>query len=284
MKNQTAQGDDLSRIKQTIRQLLNLAEDDGAFDQEAENALRFARRLMMRHDLDQTDCEEKRDVHRVAAAADVEYGMKHCNSEAAGLSKWEESLATTITRTIGTVRWYKEEGRVIRKSDDGRIQFSPRTGLPQKCTRLVFYGPEGDCVDAVAMFDEWRQIVLAMARLKHGGCFRGPGRSYCDGFADSLRKVWRKISEEEAQAERAIDAPEAKVGDRQAALMIINSKAIALEKKKRAADWLKTVANVKLHSLPANTSRKHYSAAYADGQADGRKANLDRSRRKRLEG
>jgi len=50
---------DTTRIKEKIRKLLNLAEDDGAMEGEINNALNFARRLMLQHNISEEDIKQK---------------------------------------------------------------------------------------------------------------------------------------------------------------------------------------------------------------------------------
>ena len=272
--NQTS---DIDRIKKTISDLLNLADNDAAFDQEADNALRFARKLMMRHGIEQCDLEEKRDAHSVEAAADVEYGLKHCYSEANSLSQWEQTLLTTICHLIGTLRWYYDSKRV-KKTRAGTVAFDD-DGKQQRGARITFYGPAEDGETALDLFDEWRQVVIAMARLKYGGVFRGEGRSYCEGFVRELWQKVRKIGDEEYKASRSLDGPAA---ERSNALMVINSTAIQLAKKAKGKEWLEKEKGVKLRAGSGRTFGKHHGNAYAEGKTDGKKANLSHARRKRL--
>lgn len=266
---------DMDRIKETIRDLLNLADNDGAFEQEAENALRFARKLMNRHGLDQSDLEEERDATSVAAAADVEYGRRNSFSESSTLSKWEETVATTACEILGTVQWYVQT-KILKKTPHGTVQTHPRTGKPLRGTRMVFYGPAGDCEHVIDLLDEWRALIMAMARLKYGGVFKGPGRSYCEGFAHSLWRKFAQIREEEERQKKQLD------GDRSMALMLVNSSAIQVAKKEKGSDWLKNVEGIKLQKRPATSYRKHHGDAFNKGVADGKRANVSAERKKRL--
>jgi len=60
----------LDNVKDTIRKLLNLAENDGAADGEIDNALRFARRLMHQHHLSEEDIDRS-DPDSKAAREDL---------------------------------------------------------------------------------------------------------------------------------------------------------------------------------------------------------------------
>lgn len=265
---------DKERIKKTIRDLLNLANNDAAFDLEAENALKFARKLMHRHNIDQSDLETLRDEHEIAAAADVEYGRKHCFSEAATLSWWERTLASVIADTIGTLKWYMET-KMVRTTPHGTVDF--RDGKKSVATRITFYGPAEDCADAIDLFDEWRQVIIAMARMKFGGVFRGKGRSYCEGFAAAL---WEKVTVMRDQEVFAIEDNT----DKSYALMLRNSTAIMKAKREGASEWLEKTQGVKLRKGNSTSYRKHYAGAYKTGREDGRKSEVTRTRKKRLEG
>ena len=50
---------DLEDIKRKIRALSALGHDQGATEAEAENALRFARALMLKHGIDERDAHAK---------------------------------------------------------------------------------------------------------------------------------------------------------------------------------------------------------------------------------
>lgn len=263
------------RIKKTIRELLNLSENDAAFNQEAENALRFARKLMLRHHIDQTDLEEERTPDEVDAAADVEYGRKECYSETSGIAGWERSLNSLICKLIGTINWYFSTGEYKLTRHGAKIYLD--SGKAKRAARITFYGPTSDCVDALDLVDEWRQVIIAMARLKCGTVFRGPGRSYCEGFVKALWGSVRKIEEEEEKAQALPDT------DRSTALMIRNSTAIMVAKKEKGKKWLKDVAHVKLSGSANPSKARHNAEAYGQGEADGSKTSVTRTAKKGIE-
>jgi hypothetical protein len=263
------------RIRKTIRDLLNLSENDAAFEQEAENALRFARKLMMRHHIDQSDLEAERTQDEVDAAADVEYGSKHCYSETSGIAEWERFLNRCISRLIGTVNWYYSTGHWKQTRHGAHIYLD--NGKRKRAAKITFYGPTSDVIDALELVDEWRQIIIAMARLKFGTVFRGTGRSYCEGFVYGLEKKLDNINQEEKR-EAKLSAP-----DQSNALMIRNSSAIMQAKKEKGKDWLKNVARIELKKRSSFSTARHDLDAYQRGKTDGSKATISRSNTKRLE-
>ena len=263
------------RIKKTIRDLLNLSENDAAFEAEAEKALRIARRLMLRHHIDQSDLEEERTQDAVDAAADVEYGRQECYSETSGIAGWERSLNSMICKLIGTINWYFSTGEYKRTRYGAKIYLED--GKAKRAARITFYGPTSDCLDALELVDEWRQVIMAMARLKVGTVFRGPGRSYCEGFVRALWGSVRKIEEEEEETQALPDV------DRSTALMIRNSTAIMVAKKEKGKKWLKEVAHVKLSGSANPSKARHNAEAYGQGKADGSRASVARTAKKGID-
>jgi hypothetical protein len=263
------------RIKKTIRELLNLSENDAAFEQEAENALRFARKLMLRHNIDQSDLEAERTQDEVDAAAEVEYGRKHFYSETSGIAAWERSLNQLVSRLVGTVNWYYSTGELKRTRHGAYVYLD--NGKRKRAARVTFYGPVADCLEAIDLVDEWRQIIIAMARLKCGTVFRGSGRSYCEGFVNGLDDKLDTIEQEEKKEVKAI------AKDRSNALMIRNSTEIMKAKKQKGRAWLKNVARVTLSGTANASTAAHDSSAYQSGKKDGTKASITRTKTKRLE-
>ena len=267
---------DLSKVKETIRQLLNLAENDAAAELEAENALRFARRLMLRHNIDQADLEAPRDPHEIAADAEtVNYDQQGAYSHRGFIAAWEKRLAWAIDQLVGTVNHYYEGGTQLRRNVRGTLEYDAK-GMPRKGRRIVFYGPKGDVRDSVELFDEWSQTIIAMARLRYGGIVKGPGRSYAEGFAAALYAKVRKIHGEER---RAI----ADERDRSTALMLYNAHAIMQAKRQRAEGWLKE-QGIRLRTVSSSSAGHHHGEAYTAGRSDGTKASFRRQRTPRLEG
>lgn len=259
---------DTDKIKDKIKKLLNLAENDGAFDGEVDNALRFARRLMLRHNVTQEDLEEAKDAHEVAADAEaVDYGRVSAFTLGPNLSQWESTLAHSICQLIGTVQFYRESGKFARRTAHGTIDYSK--GEPSTATRLQFYGPE----------EEWSHIIVSMARMKYGGAFKGSGREYAESFAYALYQKVEKIRQEEKTAIAAGETT------RCTALMVRNAGALMLAKKNKASDWLAKECGIKLSKSSRSSGSTIYDGdARAAGRADGNKADFSHSRKKKLEG
>lgn len=263
------------RVKEKIRKLLNLGNDAGAFEGEIDNALRFARRLMLQHNLTEADLAKPRDPHE--AAADTEYGVTDAYSSTNHLCKWEQSLVWAVCGLMGTVQWYRASGETTKKTAAGTIHYG-KHGRPIKAQRFTFYGPAEDTRDARELFEEWAHIIIAMARMKHGGAFKGDGRNYAEGFALGLRE---KVDELHRQERREIAAaPESST-----ALVLVGQHEIMKARKDRAAEWLKDVKGIFLVTgRGRGFSGSFNGEAFAGGKADGKKAAFQHARRKKLEG
>jgi len=276
---------DMDKIKNKIKKLLNLAENDGAFDGEVDNALRFARRLMLRHNVTQADLEEAKDAHEIAADAEaVDYGRVAAFTLGANLSQWESTLAHSICQLVGTVQFYRESGKFARRTPHGTVDFSK--GEPSTATRLQFYGPEEDARDATDLLNEWSHIIVSMARMKYGGAFKGSGREYAEAFTYALYQKVEKIRQEEktaiANEQKLLAAGET---TRCTALMVRNAGALMLAKKNKGTDWLAKECGIKLSKSSRSSGSTIYDGdARAAGRADGNKADFSHARKKKLEG
>jgi hypothetical protein len=267
---------DTNKIKDKIKKLLNLANDDNAFDGEVDNALRFARRLMLRHNVSQEDLEEAKDPHEVAAdAEEVEYGKTVAYTTGTRLSQWESTLSAAICELLGTVQHYRTSNEV-RMTSAGTVSYD-KDGYAQLATGLHFYGPEEDTRDAKDLFVEWSHVIVTMARMKYGGAFKGSGREYAEGFASALYSKVENIKREE---KRTAELPET---TRCTALMIRNAGALMQAKRERASSWLRDVQGIRLRSGGSryrNVQRD--PGARAAGRSDGSRADFSHSRKKKL--
>lgn len=80
----------LDRIKKNIRALLKTAGDDSLMEGETTNALAFARRLMLKHNVREQDLEEARDAHEIAADVEAtEYGTAGASLNGQQILQWE---------------------------------------------------------------------------------------------------------------------------------------------------------------------------------------------------
>lgn len=260
------------KIKDRIRKLLTLANDSGAFEGEIDNALRFARRLMLQHNVSEADLGKPQDPHEAAAAA--EYAQHQTYTMGASLSTWEIILMNAIADLIGSVNHYRDSGVALRRTAAGTVEYDSR-GQARKGSKVVFYGPAEDARDAGSMFDEWSHVIASMARLKFGGCFRGDGKAYAEGFAQGLKSNVVRIRQEER---KEIAAAPATGG----ALVLVRATDVMAAKKEFAVGWLKKEHGIRLKTGSSRRSVSAGNGAYGAGLSDGRQAGFSRSRTLRI--
>lgn len=267
-------GNDSDKIVRQIRAILAKAADgSGATEAEAESALRFARRLMLAHNFTEGDLAQ-RDPSAIAADAErTAMSQETAWADGERHSRWEGWLGLAIARLYGTLGVYNGHAQE-RKSPSGAMLFGDN-GESMRCARFVFYGPEEDARDAVELFDEWRLTIASLARLTFGGVYRGPGRSYAEGFATALLNATKKIEDEErAQLTQPASTSTALVA-------LGNARALMDAKKQKAAHWLRHSEGVRLGSAGRSGGGHHHGDAYSRGKAAGSQAQLARKERTR---
>jgi hypothetical protein len=263
---------DNDKIKDRIRKLLNLAKDSAAYEGEIDNAMRFARRLMLEHNIAEGDLETPSDPHE--AAAREEYMQAEAFTQSENFSTWEGILMSAVCLLIGTIGDYRTHQKATKKTPLGTVSFDEK-GKPKVGTKVVFYGPAEDARDGAAIFEEWAHVIATMARLKFGGCFRGEGRSYAEGFAYALKKNMEAIQKEERK--------EIEYQSTSTALVLRNSLSLMEAKKKRGAEWLRKDQGIHLrHS--SGRGNHNDPGAFAAGCADGAKSNFSRARTLKIGG
>ena len=286
---------DIDKIKRRISAILAKAEDgSGTTEEEAASALEFARRLMLRHQLTESDLGEGAKRTPSEIAADTEYAQEGGFTSGRNLSAWEGSLAWAVVAVVGTVGVYVDGQRKRRSRESGNLVFDAR-GRADRATRLLFYGPAEDARDAAALFEEWSVLIAALARMKYGGAFRGEGRSYAEGFVVGLHERLRRSRERERAAiesarglaissgDAAIAAQAERDDDQCSALVVVGANAIMEAKKRRGESWLKD-QGVRLSSRGGGGGGAHHGEAFGAGQRDGRSAGFSRTRTAKLGG
>ncbi len=259
----------LTEAKKTIKDLLNRAEDDASADLEIEAALKFARRLMLRHNISEEDLEDPQDPHEIAA--DTEYGQTDAFPFASRLTQFEINLGHAVCNLVGTVNWYRVSGSHTKKTRHGTVVFGD-DGHPRKViSKCVFYGPVSDCNEAADLFEEWSTVIATMSRLKHGGFVRGSGRSYVEGFSMALYDKVKKINNDEL---RDLEANEGMTKD---IVLLGQAREVMKAKKDRAEEWLKEEQGLTLTKGGRGKGQQDRDwNAYDQGRTDGDKADFSR--------
>lgn len=243
---------DLSRVKDTIAKLLNLAKNDAATEGEANNAIRAARKWMNQYQLSEEDCVEQElsPEERVARAT---CAMHTAFSFGPQMSTWEGTLAVFVAKFVGGVKCFRNSNQ------PRRVNGIVPSGRSATASVFNFYGVDEDAAFAKQTFEELCVIIAAMARLKWGGVFRGPGRSYAEAFVTGLYEQIKQADAEQATSDSRA--------------LVIRRDALVKAKEKRADNFLAELGVGKLRKGSGGGGR-HYHDAAAEGRADGRSANI----------
>ena len=245
-------------IRAKVRKLLNLAEGS-THDGEIENALRFAQQLMDEHQLSRAQILDD-DPDSAEAIHGEQMAREAAEAGGANLSGWEGVLAMAVCQAVGSVQCYRDRSRNGRTAE-GLFDGDPRTGEPTRRGVVQFFGIAEDVALAVELFTDTRKTIATMARLKFGGVYRGPGRSYCEGFASALNRQAEQQTEER----------------------IAQCTAIILATESKALAWLKETHDVKIGaSGGSQRGGRHFCDANDEGKADGQRCGFSANRRAKL--
>ena len=263
------------RIKQRIRKLLDLASDDAAADGEIDNALRFARRLMLENaiseeDLAELDAGRELDPHE--AAAREAYVRITGWADRAYWSFWKRRLADVVCDLVGSVTVYRDR-KGQRKTSWGTVEYA-NNGKPKYRARLQFAGPKLDTEEAYAMWIEWIEVIETMARLRYSNTLFESGRNYAEGFVQALCEKVDAIRQAESVK---LEGPQT------TALVLLRNQLSTIEAKREyGTKWLAKEHGVRLRKITQKVGGNDDPFAREQGKADGRKADFSRNRQRRL--
>jgi hypothetical protein len=252
---------DIDKVKDTIRKLLNLANNDAATEGEVNNAMRFAARLMEQHQLSEEDVKLNKTDEKLLDLENQTFaelsgwmgGNKFCH--------WESEAASFACAFVGGVKWYYVEKVRYKVNGIQKLFFD---GKPMTKTKVTFYGIEEDVQLAFAVYNELIMTIAAMAKLKWGGVYRGPGRNYCEGFMDGLFGKW--YDDQDTQKKIA------KTSSSTALMVIDNRKLVVQRKAELATQWLEK-RGMKLRSASKQQSytNEYHAEARQEGRTDGQR-------------
>ena len=262
----------MADVKDQIRKILSIANDDAASEQEVQNALAIAARLMDRHHLSeddlQTSPQEQEQDARTAPRTKTQVF-----SDNARMPQWEKSLAGVVAKIVGGVGYYVSPP-VYRQTAAG-LAVRDANGKATKATSLVFYGIAEDVETAIQLWGELRLAISALARLRYGSVARGDGAAYAEGFVAGV---------EENRTEReATEYSEARrltyTGTSTAMVLVERRNALIQQKATLAKAWLASPegGGIKLRMQSAGGSTGS-SDARGQGRTDGGKYNANASR------
>jgi hypothetical protein len=254
---------DLNNVKVLIKRLLAVADNDASTDGEITNAMMAAKGLLASNRIDEAELRAEGNGPQKSATMDrrkTETMTRHC-------AEWEGSLATFVGRFVGGVSCYYNRPEVAKDSH-GIIRRGSR-GNPLYLSGMTFYGVDEDVMLATDLFQELSLMIATTAKLKWNGVFRGPGRSYAEGFVAGLASQLasaKKLMRNES-ASRALVVQDDKRNE-------------LVEAESR--DWLALKHGIKLRSRSSSSCGSHDGDAYGDGRTDGSAAKVSANRQRKL--
>jgi hypothetical protein len=261
-----------TEIKDRIRKLLNVAQNDAATEGEIDNALRFAKQLMDKHHLDEADLvEEPADQWQQIAAARRDRVWASVGKK---FYAWENHLACFAADFVGGVGVYRDAEKKIARTPRGVVILNDEEE-PYKSVRFCFYGIAEDAVTAAELFHELRLTIRAMARLRWGTCYTKDGGAYAQGFVHGLfSKMKRANQDQKLLAQRQ--------GGNQ--LILIARRTDLIERKmSTAAEWLRETTGIKLRKGQGSSGASGSADAWREGREDGKRTDVRAARRAKLE-
>lgn len=263
-------------ITEKIRKIMAIAGDGAASEEEIENALRHAQRLMDKHHLTEDDLAHAPEDDY--ATVDRATFGDHRSWVGVKMYAWETRLSQFVADLVG-VKIYCDYVRPMRVR--GVMQFSD-DGKRKRGRSFVFFGVDEDAHIAAEMFDELRLMIAAMARLKWGQVYVRDGGAYCEGFVSGLQsKLCESRDAEKLEAQRCIAQTDA--SDRANALVLIERRtALVKYKRDKASEWLSKEKGIKLRSGGSRGGASGSGDARREGHSDGRAANVSAIRRRKL--
>lgn len=259
------------RTIEKIKKLLNIAKHDTSSDGDIEAAMLQAQRLMDKHHLSEEDLvhETADDYQKVDEAE-----LGRFRSWVGGrVFFWECQLAAFVSRFVG-VPYYLDDHK--KPARDNGILKRNEFGEAWKGKSFVFYGVAEDASIAKHLYDELRKLISTMAYARYGQIYVKDGAVYCQGFIQGLNDQM----ELQRKEQKAIATNQ---GPGSTGLILIERRAdLIAYKEDKAKNWLKNTIGIKLVAGGGLYGGMGSSEAYNQGKADGREADIDATRRKKI--
>ena len=265
---------DIQRVRETIQKMLRLAEDPAAQQGEIDNAMRFVNKLMAEHQLTQEDIELGKTDEKVLDLEKKEMGRQFAMFGSNKRCEWEFSAASFACHVVGGVKYYIGPEQIWRDPATGAVKLK-YNGKPNTKPTAAFYGIAEDVELARQVFLELIMTISALAKLKWGGIYRGPGREYCEGFMEGM---WSNYYADMAKQKQL-----AKTSSSTALVAIDSRNAIVTKKLELAKHFAKNGLGLKLRAGAAfSRGKQENSEARAEGKSDGKSHKATVDRRKKL--
>ena len=259
----------IDKIKDRIRQMLAIASNDASSDGEIDNAIRFARNLMDQHRLSENDL--------VVEPADQKQAINDAPKDRAFVTiggkiyAWESQLAHAVGQIVGCPFYTNGDKTRLARSRAGYVRFDAK-GEAMRGKSIVFYGIAEDAWLAAELYEELRTTIITLARLKWGGCYKGDGGRYAEGFVDGINS---KITSQEKQ--ERINATGVN-----SLILIERRNDLVVHTNRVARNWL-TSQGVRLSKGTPRPGANGSANAYGSGVADGQRSTVNVSRAPKIE-
>lgn len=256
----------LDKVKERIRKLLAIADDDRDADGEVSAAMALAEKALQEYHLTRADIEAE-NKSTASPTIEEKYGTADAFSHGRRVTPWENQLWLAIETLVGSVHCYRTQG-------------SKEVGTFKKIKLsdvLRWYGTAEDATLAAELFGEWQTVIATIAIGRYGGFARNDGAKYAYGFTESLREKAVKIADDRKNVTTASTT----------AIVLVGSGSLAdvlRDKTKKADNWLAT-QGVKLYAGRRNKAFRVIGesvSAYSAGRVDGQRAEFTAVRRKKL--
>lgn len=260
--------DNQDRIARKIRKLLAIAEDDAASAAEVQNAMGFARRLMDAHHVSEDDLahEPADDYQRVDQA---QFAERHA-FVGRRIYCWESMLSGFVSKFVGAAGYIDDRVRPVR-NHAGFVQRDD-AGHVREGKSFVFYGVAEDGAIAAELYYELRQLIVSMAVIKWGGCYKGDGATYAEGFVAGLSTQLTRGKQVEQSS-----------GTTTAMILLARRDDLVKYKRAKADEWLIQKHGAKLVAGPRRSGSSTGSrSAYSEGRSDGAATSVSAARNRKL--
>lgn len=248
----------IESIRKKITNIIRLSEDNTATEGEIKAAVHAATKLMAKYNITRSDIDlsDQED-----GTKDMKMGDHVAISHGARLTKWETVLTTFVCDFIGYISACWQTSTLLFKHG---IAVLDQDGNHRKGALIYFYGQTDNAAAAVDLFEELRETIASLAKIHHGGWFRGDGASYAEGFVAGM---------EEARVEALGDL---QADDKSTTALILQDQKNQAIIKKRGEKWFCQKHGCRIRSRSQRGGANGDPAAYEKGQKHGRNYRAER--------
>lgn len=254
---------DIETIKERIKKLMAYSGDIAATEGEINNAMTLAQKLIDQHNLDLSEFEKTDQPQEII------FDKIHAHFTSSRICTWEMYLGMAISKLYGTLNVYLDKNLtpnrkngIIKLDSDGNPVYSPS---------FVFYGPQQDVKEAAELFNEWILSISAMAIMRWGGAYRGPGAQYSYGFVTA---IYNKVCSLDTNRQLVQTTAPKQLSNQTTAITLTQRYNLI---KKEGEKWLKEKHKITIKgSHSSGGYRRDNSGAYDEGYSHGKKSNFSK--------